>query len=120
MEERFQYITHKGENIVLMDLSNLQDEKEIVRLLRMRSTLQTRHGLLVDISNTHFTRDIMKEAKENAKAVRPLLKAFAVVGSGSMVTMLVSAVSRFSGMNIATFETRGVAMDWLAKEIAKR
>ena len=119
MEERFQYITHKGENIVLMDLSNLQDEKEIVRLLRMRSTLQTRHGLLVDISNTHFTRNIMKEAKENAKAVRPLLKAFAVVGSGSMVTMLVSAVSRFSGMNIATFDTRAQARDWLARELAK-
>jgi hypothetical protein len=82
MEERFQYITHKGESIVLMDLSNLQDEKEIVRLLRMRSTSQTPDGPLVDISNTHFTREIMKEAKENTKAVRPLLKAFAVVGSG--------------------------------------
>jgi hypothetical protein len=120
MEERFQYITHKGESIVLMDLSNLQDEKEIVRLLRMRSTLQTRHGLLVDLTNTHFTRSIMKEAKENAKAVRPLLRAFGVVGTGSMVSMLVSAVSRFSGMNIATFESRGAAMDWLAKELSRR
>jgi hypothetical protein len=119
MEERFQYITHKGESIVPMDLSNLEDEKEIVRLLRMRSTLQTRHGLPVDLTNTHFTRRIMKEAKENAKSVRPLLKAFAVVGTGSMVGVLVSAVSRFSGMNIATFETRGAAMDWLAKERMK-
>lgn len=120
MEERFQYITHRGESIVLMDLSNLQDEKEIIRLLRMRSVLQTPHGLLVDLTNTHFSREIMKEAKENAKSVRSLLRAFAVVGTGSMVGMLVSAVSRFSGMNIATFETRIAAMDWLAKELAKR
>jgi hypothetical protein len=120
MEDRFQHITHKGETIVFLDLSNLQDENEIVRLLKMRSTLQTRHGLLVDLTNTHFSRDIMKAAKENAKAVRPLLKAFAVVGTGSMVSMLVSAVSRFSGMNIATFDTRAAAMDWLSKEMAKR
>ena len=120
MEERFQYITHKGENIVLMDLSNLQDEKEIVRLLRTRSPLQTRHGLLADISNTHFSRDIMKEAKENSEAIRPLVKAFAVVGTGSMVGVLVSAVSRFSGMNIGTFDTRAAAMDWLSKEMARR
>jgi hypothetical protein len=103
----------------LMDWSNLQDGKEIIGLLRMRSALQTGHGLLVDISSTHFTREIMREAKENAKAVRPLLKAFAVAGSGSMVSILVSAVSKVSGMNIATFENRRAAMDWLAKEPAK-
>jgi len=119
IEERFQNITHKGESIVLLDLSNLQDEKEIIRLLRMRSTLHTSHGLLVDLTNTQFSRDIMKEAKENSKAIRPLIKPFAVVGPGSMVAVLVSAVSRFSGMNIATFDTRAAAMDWLSKEMAR-
>lgn len=119
MPERFQYLTHKGESIVFIDLSNLQNEAEIVSLLRTRSVLKTRHGLLVDLTNTHFSREIMKEAKENAKAVRPLIKAFAVVGSGSMVGMLVSAVSRFSSMNIATFSAREEAMDWLANEISK-
>ena len=83
MEERFRSVTHKGETTVLLDLSNLQDEKEIIRLLKMRSTLQTPHGLLVDLTNTHFSRDIMKEAKENSKAIRPLIKAFAVVGTGA-------------------------------------
>lgn len=120
MEERFQYITHKGESIVVLDLSNLQDDKEIIRLLKMRSTLQQPHGLLVDLTNTHFSREIMKEAKENAKAIRPVIKAFAVVGTGNMVGLLVGAVSRFSGMNIATFSTRGEAADWLAKEIARQ
>jgi len=114
MEERFRLIRHKGKTIVLIDLSNLEDEKEITRLVKMRSTLRVKHGLLVDLTNTHFSRGIMKEAKDNAKAVRPLIRAFAVVG------MLVSAVSRSSGMNIATFENRGSAMDWLAKEIAKQ
>jgi hypothetical protein len=99
-----------------MDLSNPQDEKQIIRLLRMRSTFQTWYCLIVDISDTHVTREIIREAKENAKAVRPLLKALAVVGSGSMV----SAVSKVSGMNIATFESRRAAMDWLAKKLAKR
>jgi hypothetical protein len=75
MEERFRQIMHKGETIVLLDLSNLQDEKEIIRLLKMRTALQRLHCLLVDLTNTHFSRAILGEAKENAKAVRPVLLA---------------------------------------------
>ncbi len=116
MEERFRQITHKGETIVVLDLSNLQDEKEIIRLLKLRSTLQRPHCLLVDLTNTHFSRAIVREAKENAKAVRPVLKAFAAVGTGGMVSMLAGAVGRFSGMNIGTFGTWQEAMDWLAKQ----
>jgi hypothetical protein len=59
---------------------------------------------------------IMDEAKKNAKEARPLLKAFAAVGTGGVVAMLVSGVGKFSGMNIATFASRQEAMDWLANQ----
>lgn len=39
MEERFRYVEHKGKTIVLVDLSNLRDEKEIIALLRKRATI---------------------------------------------------------------------------------
>jgi len=55
MEERFRQITHKGETIVVLDLSNLQDEKEIIRLLKMRSTLQS-PIVFSSISPTLITR----------------------------------------------------------------
>lgn len=71
MEERFRHITHKRQSIVLLDLSNLQDEMEIPRLLKLRSTLHMPHGLFADLTGTHFSREIMKAAKENAKAIRP-------------------------------------------------
>jgi hypothetical protein len=60
----------------VLDLSNLRDEKEIVRLLKLRTTLERAHCLPVDLTNTRFSRAIIKEAKENAKAVGPALKAF--------------------------------------------
>lgn len=120
MEERFRTLTHKGQTIVLLDLSGLQDEKEIIRLIKMRSNLQTPHGLLVDLTRPHFSRNIMKEAKESSKDVQPLLKAYAVVGTGSVIGMMVSGISRFIGMHIATFDTRQEALDWLAKEIGKK
>lgn len=91
MEEGFRHITHKRQSIVLLDLSSLQDEMEIPRLLKLRSTLRMPHGLLADLTGTHFIREIMRAEKEKGKAIRPLIKAFAVVGTGSMVSVLVDA-----------------------------
>jgi hypothetical protein len=116
MEERFRYVEHKGKAIVLVDLSNLRDEKEIIALLRKRATIPSPHFLLAGLTNAHFTTAIVQEAKVNAKAVKPLIKAFAVVGAGGTMSIIASAVSKFSGMHIASFKTRGEAMDWLVKQ----
>lgn len=120
MEERFQQITYKGVTIVVLDVSNLQDEKELLRLVNLRSGIQKPHGLLLDATNTHVSPATLQAAKTTAKAILPLIKATAVVGTGSMVGVMVRAVSRVSGMNLATFETRQEALDWLAKELVKR
>lgn len=36
-----------------------------------------------------------------------------------MIGFMVRAVSRFSSMNIRTFNTRQAAMEWLASEVTK-
>lgn len=120
MEQRYQSVTYRGHTITVVDLSNLEDEKEIVRLLRIRTGDQRPHGLLVDVTNAHISPTSLAVAKGDAKQVQTFIKATAVVGSGSMVGLMVRAVSRFSGMKIGTFATRDEAMEYLAAELSRR
>ena len=119
MEQRYRSITYRGHDVTLVDLTNLDNEKEIIRLLRTRTGDEKPHGLLVDVTNAHISPTSLAVAKGDAKQVQSFIKATAVVGSGSMVGMMVRAVSRFSGMNIRTFDTRQAAMEWLASEVTK-
>ncbi len=119
MESRFYQTTHRGVTIVVVDASNMQDEKEILQLLKMRSGIEKPHGLLLDISNTHVSPTSLQAAKTHSKAILPIIKATAVVGPENMIGFMVRAVSRFSGMNIRTFDTRQAAMEWLASEVTK-
>jgi hypothetical protein len=114
--ERLQQITYKGPTIIVLDLSNLQDEKEIIGFLNTRSGVQKPHCLLVDLTNTHFTEATVKETKESAKAVQPIIKGFPMVGTDSSVSMLATVVGSFSGMNIDTFPTPAETMDWLTEQ----
>ena len=116
MAERFQLITHKGASVVVLDLSNLKDEKEIIGFLRMRNGMQTPHCLLVDLTSTHFTESTVKEAKESTMAMQAVIKGFAMVSTNSSASMLAGVVGGFSGMSIATYGTRQEAMDWLAEQ----
>ena len=119
VESRFYQTTHRGVTIVVVDASNMQDEKEILQLLKMRSGIEKPHGLLLDISNTHVSPTSLQAAKTHSKAILPIIKATAVVGPENMIGFMVRAVSRFSGMNIRTFDTRQAAMECLASEVTK-
>jgi hypothetical protein len=120
VEQRFQQITHRGATIVVVDASNMDDEREILKLIKMRSGMTKPHGLLLDATNTHVSPTTLQAVKTHSKAIMPIIKATAVVGTGSMINVMVGAVRRFSGMNIRTFETRPPALDWLAAELSKQ
>ncbi len=117
--DRVQRLTHKGQVIVVLDLSGMQDEQEIIEALQMRSNIKEPHGLLVDLTNTHFSRKTVSHAKEGAKGLKGVLKVIAVIGSKGMMSMVLTAVSKFSGINIATFGSKQEALDWLAAQMAK-
>ncbi len=119
MQQRFQQISHRGTIIVIMDASNMDDEREMQKLLKSRSGITKPHGLLIDATNTHVSPTTLQSVKSHSKDIMPIIKATAVVGTGSMLGVMVRAVARFSGMKIATFETRGPALDWLASELSK-
>jgi hypothetical protein len=98
----------------------MDDEREIMKLMKMRSGVTKPHGLLLDATNTHVSPITLQTVKGHSKDIMPIVKATAVVGTGSMLGVMVRAVARFSGMKIATFETRQQGMDWLASELSKQ
>jgi hypothetical protein len=120
MEQRFQQITYRGTTIVVVDASNMDDEREIQKLMKMRSGVTKPHGLLLDATNTHVSPMTLQAVKTHSKDIMPIVRATAVVGTGSMLGVMVRAVARFSGMKIATFENRQQGMDWLASELTKQ
>lgn len=117
MEKRFYDMTHRGATIVVVDASNMEDEREILSLLKTRSGIVKPHGLLLDVTNTHVSPTSLQAAKTHSKAIMPIIRATAVVGPESMIGFMVRAVSRFSGMKIRTFDNRQAALDWLASEV---
>ncbi len=120
MHQRFQQITYKGTTIVVVDASNMDDEREIQKLMKTRSGITKPHGLLLDATNTHVSPMTLQTVKAHSKDIMPIVRATAVVGTGSLLGVMVRAVARFSGMKIATFETRQPALDWLASELTKK
>lgn len=100
----------------MLDLSNLQDDKESIGFLKMRSDVQEPHYLLVDLANTHFMDATVKEAKGSAKAVQPVIMGLSVVGTDSLARILATVVGSFSGMNIDTFPSRAEEMDGLTEQ----
>lgn len=70
----------RGIPLTLVDLSNLEDEKEIIRLLRTRTGDETPHGLLMDVTNVHVSPTSLQVAKTHSKAILPIVEATAVVG----------------------------------------
>jgi hypothetical protein len=119
VQQRFQQITYRGTTIVVVDVSNMDDEKELQKVMKMRSGITKPHGLLLDATNTHVSPMTLQTVKSHSKDIMPIVKATAVVGPENMIGFMVRAVSRFSGMNIRTFDTRQAALDWLASEVTK-
>ncbi len=105
---------------MVVDAANMEDQNEILKLLKTRSGIQKPHGLLLDVTGTHVSPTSLQAAKTHAKSLMPIIKATAVVGPESVIGFMAKAVTRLTGMNIRIFATRQEAMDWLASEVNKQ
>jgi hypothetical protein len=67
-----------------------------------------------DASGSVFNNDVLNVMKEFTKANNPYIKAASVVGINGLLKIALTAVSKFSGREFITFNSRPEAMDWLA------
>lgn len=120
--DRVRFIEHRGQQVLLIDYSGLQDEKALLDVVDQRKELvgdQPPESVLTltDISSAHFTRNALTAAKEAAVLDRPHLKRAAIVGAESVSPRgTPEAVATFSSRQWGQFKTREEALEWLVTE----
>jgi len=120
MEDRIRFITHQGQQILLVDVSNCS-AAELLKISRMvpnHVMLEPRGSvlLLADFTGAQFDRATVTSMKESAVFDRPHLKKSAWVGTENLPRVFYEHIKVFSQRELPTFKTREEAMDWLVKD----
>jgi hypothetical protein len=115
--DRVRFMTHQGEQILLVDLTNRSAE-EIIELLTDTQrivTAQPRNSVLTlgDFTGAQFSRAAVIRMKEVAVLDRPYVKRSALIGTQSLPKVYLDALKTFSQREFRRFDTREEAMDWL-------
>jgi hypothetical protein len=120
MEERIRFITHRGQQVLLVDLSNCTAEEvsKLARLVPTYVTTQPRGSvlLLADFTGATFDKTALAIMKEGTVYDRPHLKRSAWVGVEALPKVFYDNIKSFSRRDLPTFATREEALDWLVAE----
>jgi hypothetical protein len=120
MEERIRFITHRGQQVLLVDVSNCTSAEMInlARLLPAHLADEPRGSvlLLADFTGSKFDRTAFESLKQAAVYDRPHLKRSAWVGVEAMPKVYYENLKSFSQRDLPVFATREEALDWLVAE----
>jgi hypothetical protein len=120
VEEHIAFIEHKGQRILLIDLSDCAGDElaTVIRLVPTYVTSEPRGSvlLLADFTGAEFDRIAIERLKESAVFDRPHLKRSAWVGIESLPKVFYDHIKSFSRRDLPAFKTREEALDWLVKK----
>jgi len=119
--ERVTFIEHKGKKILLEDFSGITPGEEFYEALEQaRKTIHSQPEnsvlALFDATDGYFDQDVMNKMKEFTTSNKPYMKAVAVVGITGLLKIALMTVSKFSGRDFKTFNTREAALEWLVAQ----
>ncbi len=120
MDERLQFISHKGKNVLLCDFSGCTTHEmmRLLNLIRAEVAEHPRNSLLTlaDYTGAHIDREVAARMKEVLVFDRPYVKRSAMVGAQSLPKVIHENITSFSQREIPAFATREEAIDWLVKD----
>ncbi len=113
----FEIVSYKGKSIVSVDISNTTTEQLVTVLKDAQQKISRMPAnsalLMTDATNAAYNMETGAAVKEFAAKNTPFVKASAVVGAEGTKAVLQTAVSMQNKRNIASFQTKAEAMDWL-------
>ncbi len=120
VDERLQFVKHKGQMIYVIDFSRCSSKEMMVLLDLVRADI-SRHApgsvlTLADFTGAHFDKNVAMHMKEVLTLDRPYVKRSAWVGTESVPHVYYENFKTFSQRDFSTFQTREEAMDWLVGE----
>jgi hypothetical protein len=120
MEERIRFVDHRGQQILLVDVTNCTTAEmiEIGRLVPSYVSSEPRGSvlLLADFTGSKFDKSAVETLKQATVFDRPHIKRSAWVGIEGMPKVFYDNLKAFSQRDLPTFKTREEALDWLVAE----
>lgn len=120
MEERIRFITHKGQRILLIDLSHCSADEVTAgaRLAPSYTTPEPRGSLLLlaDFTGAKFDKATLTALKESTAYTQPHLKRSAWIGVKALPKVFYENIKNFSRRTLPTFNTRDEALEYLVTE----
>jgi hypothetical protein len=118
--ERVEFINHKGNRILVLDLTGLATGDMLPQLEKTRKLVSaeplTSVKTFIDATNTHIDLQSMQALKDLAADDKPFVKASATVGINGPLGVLLDTVEKLSGRSFKRFGTRDEALDWLSRQ----
>jgi len=120
MDDRIRFITHRGKQILLVDVSHCKasEVEKIATLVPSYVTAEPKGSVLLlgDFTGAEFDRDAITTLKKATVFDRPHLKRSAWVGTESLPKVFYENIKSFSQRELPTFKTREEALEWLVGE----
>jgi hypothetical protein len=117
---RIRFISHKGKQILLVDLSNCPavEVQQIVRAVPEHVATLPRDSVLIlsDFTGASFSKEAILAMKESAVFDKPFVKKSAWVGAESLPEEYQKSIKSFSKREFPKFKDRQAALEWLAKD----
>lgn len=118
---RVNFIEHKGQRILHVDLSGLREPRDKIEVLEeARRVIDAQPPksvlLLTNCIETHYETEGAEAVKQYSKANTPYVKASAVTGVVGIKKILLNAIVKLTKRKIAAMDTVEQALDWLAEQ----
>ncbi len=120
MDDPIRFMTHKGKQVLLIDVSNCSAEEveKVSRLVPSYVTAEPKGSvlLLADFTGVRLDKKAMEVLKPSLVFDRPYLKRSAWVGTESIPKVFYEQLKSFSRRELTSFKTREEALEWLVKD----
>jgi len=120
MEERIRFITHRGKQVLLVDISNCTpaEMNQLSRLVPAYVAAEPRGSvlLLADFTGSKFDKAAFESLKQATVYDRPHIKRSAWLGTEALPKGFYENLKVFSQRDLPTFKTREEALEWLVAE----
>ena len=119
---RVVFIQHQGKRVLLLDYTNLHDEKAMLEMIEDRKDAVSKEPpgsvlTLADLTGVNVSKHALQAIKEANALERPFVRKAALVGADTMTPKGgVEAVGTFAHKDWGRFTTRQEALDWLVAE----
>ena len=118
--QRVRFITHAGQNVLLLDYSNCDvvmlklvvEEGHKVIARELPNSVLT----LTDVTGTSFDGESVAVLKSRVAANAPYVKRAAVIGISGLQALIYAGVQTFSNRRIPLFASRAEALLWLTQD----